>query len=101
MNNFKEDQAYKQARKRVKEIKAFYYHLTCYCTVIPILIIVNLVYTPDYYWFPFSMGGWGLGLFFHSMEAFKYNPFFPKDWQERKMKQFLDEEKKQEFKFKK
>lgn len=101
MNNFKEDQAYKQARRRVREIKAFYYHLTCYCTVIPILIIVNLVYTPEYYWFPFSMCGWGLGLFFHSMEAFKYNPFFPKDWEARKMKQFLDEEKKQELKFKK
>lgn len=100
MDNYNENKAYRRARKRVKEIKSFYYHLTCYCVVIPILIVINLTFTPEYYWFPFSMCGWGLGLFFHSMEAFKYNPFLSKNWEERKMKEFLEQEKKQEEKFK-
>lgn len=101
MNNLKEDQAYRQARRRVKEIKSFYYHLTCYCVIIPIIIACNLIFMPEYYWFPFSMFGWGFGVFFHGMEVFKYNPFFSEEWKERKMKQFLDEDREQELKFKK
>jgi hypothetical protein len=38
------------------------------------------------------MGGWGIGLFFHGITAFDAVPFFNREWEERKLKQFLEEE---------
>lgn len=98
MENFKEDIAYKRVRKKVREIRGFYYHLVCYCIVIPILIFVNLRFTPEFYWFPFSMCGWGIGLLFHSMEVFGYMPFFNKDWEARKLRELMEKEKEKESK---
>lgn len=89
-----------RAKKKVKEIKSFYLNLACYCTVIPVLIFINLTFTPEYYWFLFSMGGWGLGLFFHAMSAFNFNPFFNGDWEERKLREFMDEDRKRRELFK-
>lgn len=96
MDNFNEKHAYERAKKRVKEIRSFYINLTCYCLVIPVLIYVNLTYTPEYYWFPFSMCGWGIGLFFHAMSAFNFTPFFNRDWEERKMKELIEEEERKQ-----
>jgi len=93
MDDFKEKFAYERAKKKVKEIRGFYMNLTCYCVVIPILIFVNLYYTPEYYWFPFSMCGWGIGLLLHGMTAFDRMPFFNKAWEERKMLEILENEK--------
>lgn len=84
---------YERAKKKAKEIRSFYYNLTCYCVVIPVLIFINLYFTPHFYWFYFSMLGWGMGLFFHAMAAFGWNPFLGKNWEERKFKQFMDEER--------
>jgi hypothetical protein len=93
MENYKDDFALKRARARVKEIKGFYFNLLCYCIVIPTLVIINLVYTPDFYWFFFSMFGWGIGLVFHGMAAFRYMPFLKPDWEERKIREFMEEDR--------
>jgi hypothetical protein len=55
---------------------------------------VNLYYTPKDLWFFWVIFGWGIGLFFHALEVFKLVPFLNKDWEERKIKQFMEEEKK-------
>ena len=93
MEKFENKFAYERAKKRVKEIRSFYYNLTCYCLVIPTLIFINLTFTPEFYWFPFSMGGWGIGLAIHAMAAFDIMPFFNRDWEERKMREILEKEK--------
>lgn len=84
---------YRKARRQAREIRGFYIHLMIYCVTIPILIAINLIFVPDFYWFPFSMIGWGMGLFFHWMEIKKYTPFLGKGWEERKIRQFMDEER--------
>ncbi|NMH29238.1 2TM domain-containing protein [Flavobacterium silvaticum] len=76
----------REARKKVREIRGFYIHLTAYCIVIPILILINVLTVPDFYWFPFSMIGWGCGLLFHGLQVFGY---IRPDWEQRKMKQFM------------
>ena len=95
MEEFNEKILYKKAKKQAKEIKSFYINLTCYCIVIPGLIFINLFYTPEYLWFYWSMLGWGMGLFFHAMQAFNWNPFFSKEWEQKKLKQFIEEEENQ------
>lgn len=94
MENFdSEKMAYDKAKKKAKEIRSFYFNLTCYCVVIPILIVINLVFVPQFHWFWFSMLGWGTGLLCHGMAAFGYNPFLGRNWEEKKLKQFIEEEK--------
>ena len=88
-----EKERYERAKKKAGDIRSFYFNLMCYCIVIPILIFINLTYTPEYYWFFFSMFGWGIGLCFHGMGAFDYNPFLGKGWEERKIKELLEKEK--------
>ncbi len=90
-----ESNKYLRAVERVHEIKEFYGSLISYCIVIPILIFINLNYMPQFKWFWFPMLGWGIGLIFHGFKAFSYNPFLGKDWEERKIKEYMDNEDKQ------
>jgi hypothetical protein len=84
---------FEKAKKKAKDIRGFYINLTLYCLVIPILITINLTYVPEIQWFWFSMLGWGTGIVAHAMEVFGWHPFLGKDWEERKLKQFMDEER--------
>ncbi len=90
-----ESNKYLRAVERVHDIKEFYGSLISYCIVIPFLIFVNLRYVPQFQWFWFPMFGWGIGLIFHGFKAFSYNPFLGKDWEERKIKEYMNKEDKQ------
>ena len=93
--NYDEDNAYFRAKNRVRELKGFYASLISYCCVIPILIFVNLRFSPGFHWFWFSAGGWGFGLVMHASKVFGYST----NWEERKIRQILNkEEKKQNWK---
>ena len=90
--NYNEEERYYQAKKRVEEMKGFYGNLASYVVVNIFLIILNLATSPAHLWFFWPLLGWGIGVVFHAMAVFKVSPF-GKDWEERKMKQFLEEEK--------
>lgn len=94
-NNFE----YERARRKVKEIRGFYYNLLCYCIVIPVLIIINVTFTPEYQWFWFSLIGWGTGLLMHGLSAFGYTPFLGRSWEERKLRELMDKENEQTKKY--
>lgn len=81
----------KRAHKKVEEVKSFYGNLTSYCIIIPFLIVVNLL-TTDFLWFFFPMLGWGLGVLFHYMNTFNKNPFFGKNWEQRKIREFMEKD---------
>lgn len=90
----KEDyERYQKARKKVQEMKGFYSHLIAYLFVIPIIAFVNIKYTPDHYWFLYPMLGWGIGVLFHGIGVFGTDNMFGSDWEERKIKKFMEEEK--------
>ncbi len=86
-NIFNENLAYKRAKDKVEQLRGFYGNLISYCTVIPILILINLN-TSNFQWFWFPMLGWGMGLTFHALETFGYS----KSWEERKINEFMNEE---------
>lgn len=88
-NIFNENLAYKRAKDKVEQLRGFYGNLISYCTVIPILILINLN-TSNFQWFWFPMFGWGMGLTFHALETFGYS----KSWEERKINEFMNEENK-------
>lgn len=71
----------------------FYFNLIAYIITIPLLVYINYeVNKWEFPWFLFSMTGWGIGITFHAMKTFKWNPFFGKDWEERKIKQLVEKE---------
>ncbi|MGB5203197.1 2TM domain-containing protein [Eudoraea sp.] len=86
------DKRYQKAKERVEAIKGFYGNLTAYCIVIPLLIWLNLRST-SFPWAIFPALGWGFGLTIHGMEAFGYNPLWGKSWEEKKIKELMDDDK--------
>lgn len=94
-NIYSENMAYSKAKERVENLKKFYGSLISYCCVIPVLILINLK-TSDFQWFWFPMLGWGLGLTFHALETFGYG----KSWEEKKIKEILEKENKEQSKWK-
>ncbi|MGV9004571.1 2TM domain-containing protein [Flavobacterium sp.] len=90
---------YQKAHKQVQEIKGFYGHLLSFVIVILFLLFINLKYSPQYLWFFWPLLGWGIGLLFHGMRVFNYMPFFGKNWEEQKIKEFMDKENKTKNKY--
>jgi len=85
-----EDEKYIKAKKRVEEIKGFYTHLFVYIGVNIVLLIINLVTSFGIWWFYWPLLGWGIGVFFHAMSVFVFSKFPGKQWEERKIKEVMD-----------
>jgi hypothetical protein len=91
-NKYQEEERYFKAKKRVEEIKGFYGNLTSYIVVNCVLFVINIVTSPQYLWFFWTLLGWGIGVVFHGIKVFNYMPFIGKDWEERKIKEFMEKE---------
>ncbi|MDG1397850.1 MAG: 2TM domain-containing protein [Polaribacter sp.] len=103
--DFRQEQNYIKAKKRVKEIKGFYIHLSTYVIInifISGVIIYGLLSSGDSLNETITNFGvystwifWGIGIFFHWLGVFGFKSFgFGKDWEERKIKEFMDKEEK-------
>jgi len=90
-----ENSKYVKAVERVEKLKEFYQNLVSYCLVIPFLIFINLRFSPGFHWFWFPLFGWGMGLIFHFLEVNNYNIFLGSNWEDRKIKELMDEENQQ------
>lgn len=92
-----EFERYQKASKKVKEIKGFYIHLICYVIVNALLVLLNIRNTPEHLWFFYPMIGWGVGLIGHAIGVFGTDSLFSKNWEERKIKELMEEEKKKKY----
>ncbi|MBO6606992.1 2TM domain-containing protein [Psychroserpens sp.] len=91
------DDRYVRARKRVEELKEFYYSLLSYFIVIPFLIFIWYRYTPHtIQWFWFPMLGWGLGLAFHAYKVYVNDGMLGSNWEKRQIEKYMREEEEQE-----
>lgn len=96
METSEKDRKYFRAKDRVDCIKKFYTSLMSY--VFFIVFLAGLNYWVDewrYPWFLWAAFGWGIGLVFQAIKAFGINPFFGRDWEDRKIKEYMDEDEKQ------
>lgn len=99
MENYSTEEAYLRAKKRLEKIKGFYGHLASYVIVnlfLLVLIGTGKVRSGESLW-DFGMFAtplfWGIGLAFHALGVFGPNLIFGKNWEERKIKEYLDKEK--------
>jgi uncharacterized membrane protein len=94
-SNTQESNKYLRAVERVEEIKGFYGSLISFCVVIPFLIYINLRHSPQFHWFWFPVLGWGIGLIFQGFKAFSYNPFLGRNWEDRKIQEYMNKDENQ------
>ncbi|MHA6696709.1 2TM domain-containing protein [Chryseobacterium sp. A321] len=85
---YTEDTSYKQAKKRVEELKGFYGNLISYCIFIPFLFFINWKTSPNYWWAFWPMLGWGIGVVSHAVHIFGIG----RDWEERQIKKYMKKE---------
>ena len=84
---------YLRAKRRVAEIKSFYTSLVSFVVFITALAVLNY-YVNGFRnpWFLWAAFGWGIGLLFQARKAFNWFPFFGKEWENKKMREFMEEE---------
>ena len=87
-----EETRYQKAKERVEAIKGLYIHLTVYVVVNLILFSINMIVSPDDLWFFWPLMGWGVGLFIHTLTVFGFGRWFSADWEERKIKELMENE---------
>ena len=93
MENKNNENKYLRAKERVEELKKFYGHLTSYIIVMIGLGIINYwVNEWRYMWFLWAAFGWGIGILAHAIGTFNLNPFFGKDWEQRKIKEYMEKD---------
>lgn len=85
------DKRYEKAKEKMEAIKGFYGNLMAYCIVIPMLATLNYQ-TTSFMWVLFPAVGWGYGVIRHAMGAFGYNPLWGKRWEEKKMREYMEDE---------
>lgn len=95
---FNESSEYKRALKRVKAIKGFYGHLAAYLIINLFLLYIStreeglvegLQDISNY----FTAFLWGIGLLAHAAGVFLPNVLFGREWEERKIKELMEKEK--------
>lgn len=95
-STYTQEDSYLKAKKHVKAISGFYWHLFFYLLInICLLIVVQNIfknkevlnlknYTTTFFW--------GIGLFFHWFGVFGKNLLFTERWEERKIKEIMEKE---------
>jgi hypothetical protein len=100
--NFNKEEKYLRAKKRVKEVKGFYIHLYVYILINGFITLSKIISEiqdgstlQEAVW-DFSFFDvwffWGIGLAIHAINVFGIPFLFGKDWEDKKLKQFMNED---------
>lgn len=97
-NKFIEQEKYDRAAKKVKRIKGFYSHALVYIVINLMIVAINIQnLSPGesyFQWHNFTtLGFWGIGLLAHGMSVFVPDFILGKNWEERKIKEYMDKQK--------
>ncbi len=87
------DAAYRRARRRVKMLQGWYIHALVYVCVIGILwVVYGFVGQSRFPWPLPPTLGWGLGLGIHGLVVWLGASRRSRDWEERKIEQYMKED---------
>ncbi|NHF59455.1 2TM domain-containing protein [Flavobacteriaceae bacterium TP-CH-4] len=98
-----------RAMEKVRELKGFYIHLTVYLIVNSFISVSKMIRNlgngesfTEAFW---DLGtffvwlAWGIGLAFHAAKVFGFS-VFSKDWEERQIQKYIEEDRKEAEKYK-
>ena len=102
LNQNEQEETYKRAKKRVKELKGFYTHFSIFIIINIMILAVNMYYTPSsesiFRFRNFStLFFWGIGLVAHASAVFIPQIRLSKGWEEKKIKEIMDRDKQNKF----
>lgn len=96
-DNYTEEQKYLRAKKKIKSIKGFYIHLTVYFAVNAFLLIARALGEGLRIFLEYESYAtilfWGIGLGFHAFGVFGMDFILGKSWEDRKIKELMDKDK--------
>ena len=95
VSDFRREEAYMRAKKKVDSLIGFYWHLAVYVAVnIFLILLIGLNSGQGFTGFGTYATAifWGIGLLFHFLGVFGPDFIFGKDWEKRKIKEFMDKE---------
>ena len=95
---YQPEDRYAAAERKVKRLKGFYTHLIVYLCVNVFIVFINISHlSPGESYFKvenfFTAFFWGIGLLAHGLSVFGPVFFFGNDWEERKIKEFMEKDK--------
>lgn len=98
-SNYFEQERYERAKKRVKRITGFYTHLLVYIVINIMVVVINIQQLQPgesyFQWQNFTtLFLWGIGLLAHGLSVFMPNMVLGKNWEERKIQQLMEKERK-------
>lgn len=88
---------YFRAKERVEQIKGFYSSLLS--SIFVIIIVASVNYYVDewrYAWFLWVVLGLAISLLIKALKIFNLNMFMDRGWEERKIKEFMQQEETKE-----
>ena len=93
MRDFNKENKYLRAKGKVKKIKNFYTSLLTYLISIAFMAGLNY-YLNEWHspWFLWVALAWGIGIIIHAFKAFEWMPYMNKNWEDRKIKEFMDKD---------
>lgn len=94
-SDYRKEEAYLRAKKKVDAIVGFYWHLAVYVIVNIFLIILIGVNAGFSGFGPYATAVfWGIGLAFHFLGVFGPNFFFGENWENKKIEEYMEKERK-------
>ncbi len=87
---------YKEAKKRVKAKKEFYWNLFTWIVVSIFLLFMNALVTKGPPWFLFPFFGWGMGVAFHAYDVFGRGGRHNKSWERKQIAEEMKKIKREE-----
>lgn len=80
------------AWRKVKSLRLLYTHLTVYALGNVVLLLIDAS-TPGEVWFYKVLIGWGLVAGLHAAYTYELLPWSSRDWEQRKVRQLIDEQR--------
>lgn len=77
-------------RHQLRSERAFLIHAAFFVVANALLLVINLMTTPQKTWAIWPLLGWGLGLLFHGLRVFsRRSRFLGEDWERRRVEERL------------
>ena len=96
VSDFRKEEAYLRAKKKVDAIVGFYWHLAVYVVVnVFLILLISLNSNEGFSGFgPYATAVfWGIGLAFHFLGVFGPGFLFGKDWEQKKIQEYMEKDR--------
>lgn len=96
VSDFRKEEAYLIAKKKVDALIGFYWHLAVYIVInIFLILLIGLNSGQGFTGFGTYATAlfWGIGLIFHFLGVFGPDFLFGKDWQKKKIDEYMERER--------